>query len=50
MLYKRIKIAVAVQQSQSAFDASRGNNRVDGLSHRYTQRPQRTEIPGRLNR
>ena len=33
MLHKRIKIAVAVEQDETTFNAARGNDDIDGFAY-----------------
>lgn len=49
MLNERIKVPVAVQKWQAAFNAARCDYRVNGLAHGYPERSQRTKVLRGLN-
>ena len=49
MLHKRIKIPVAVEQDETAFDAARGNDRINGFAYVDSLPSQDAEIPRGLN-
>lgn len=46
---KRIEIAIAVEQIESALDASGGDYRIDGFSNGDAELSQRAEVPGGLD-
>ena len=50
MLNKRIKIAIAVQQCEFLLDATRRDQRINGLANRYSDGPEFAEVPCSLNR
>lgn len=49
VLHKWIKIPVAVEQDETAFDAVRGNDGVDGFAYGDSLPSQDAEVPRRLN-
>lgn len=49
MLNERIKVPVAVQKWQAAFNAARCDYRVNDLAHGYPERSQRTKVLRGLN-
>ena len=49
MLNKGVKVSVAVKQREATLNAASGNHRINGFAHGDSQRPQRTEVLGRLN-
>jgi hypothetical protein len=49
LLYKRIKVPVAVEQDETAFDAARGNDGIDGFAYGDSLPSQDSEIPRCLN-
>ena len=48
MLNKRIKIVIAVQQCEFLLDATRRDQRINGLPNRYPEGPEFAEVPCRL--
>ena len=48
ILDEGVEIAVAVEQGVAMFDTARGDQGVDGLSHRHPQFPQLAVIARRL--
>ena len=50
MLNERIKIAIGVQQREFLLDATRRDQRINGLPNRYPEGPEFAEVPCRLKR